>query len=272
MSIVKIIKHEREVSWGARNPSTKKLKAQYDNTATKWCPGLNKRTGQLRTGLKDGQVEARFEKALGLEKGSLRITGSFWDNYFVIIPEEGLELDTDNIMEELQYLTLKGDPSIATTQEEANMAGIEFVMVSSTDEAKAKNTERNIIAKAYAKFATVSQDEVVDALHMLGKHPNDTDPEVCRNTLGEIVESTPAKFLAVMGDPTFKDKVWIIKLVKKGILQKDGVGTGYNLPLRFNDIMLGDSIDSAVAYLKADENQNILIGLKQAEEAINKLR
>ena len=272
MAIVTIRKHDREVSWGARNKTTKKVKPQYDNTATKWAPGLNRRTGQLRTGMENGQEEAKFEKLLGLEKGSLRITGTFWESFYIIIPEEGLELDTSNPMEELQHTVLKADPTVATNQQQSNMAGTEFVMISTSDVAKSKNTERKTIANAYAKFATISQDEIIDALHMIGQHPNDTDPEICRNALGEIVENTPGKFLAVMGDPFFKDKVWIIKLIKKGIVQKDGIGTGYNLPLRFNDISLGESIDAAVAYLKSKENQNILIGLKQAEEAINKLR
>jgi len=267
--IVTVKKHFAEVSWGAKD-SKGNVKPQYDNTATKWVPGLNKKTGQLRTGLKNGQEEARFEKELGLEKGSLRASGSFWDTFFVIIPEDGLELDLSVPMNELQYMTLKADPTIATTEKESKMAGMEFIMTSASDDAKAKNNERDVIMKAFSKFATMSQDEVIDALYMLGEYPKSTDPEICRNALGDIVENNPAKFVSHVVDPFFSDKVWLIKLTRKGIVQKDGVGKGFNLPLRFNDVMLGESIDAAVAYLKAPENQNILIGLKKAEEAINK--
>jgi len=269
--LVTIKKHEREVSWGAKDPRTGKLKAQYDNTSTKWVPGLNRSTGMLRTGLSNSQEEAKFEKALGLEKGSLKISSEYWDNFMIIIPEDGLQLNTDVPMHELWYKVLQADPTIATNQVEANKPGIEFVMVTANEEAKSKNKERDIIAKSYAKFATMTQDEVIDALYMLGETPTSTDPEVCRNLLGDRLEAKPSDFLRVVGDPFFDDKVWLIKLVKKGIVKKDGVGQGYNLPLRFNDILLGESIDAAVAYLKSKDNQNILIGLKKAEEAVNKL-
>ena len=269
--LVTIKKYEREVSWGAKDPKTGKLKAQYDNTSTKWVPGLNRTTGQLRTGLPDIKTEAKFEKALGLEQGSLKVTSEFWDSFMVIIPEEGLQINTDVPMHDLWYHALKADPTIATSQVEANKPGIEFVMVTENEEAKSKNLERDIIAKSYAKFATMTQDEITDALYMLGEMPGSTDPEVCRNLLGDALESNPAKFLRVVGDPYFDDKVWIIKLIKKGVVKKDGVGKGYNLPLRFNDFLLGESIDAAVAYLKAKDNQNILIGLKKAEEAVDKL-
>jgi hypothetical protein len=269
--LVTIKKHEREVSWGAKDPKTGKLKAQYDNTSTKWVPGLNKSTGQLRTGLASTKDETKFEKALGLEQGSLKITSDYWSNFFIIIPENGLEIDTEVPMHDLWYHALKADPTVATSQTEANMPGIEFVMVTENEEAKSKNKERDIVAKAFARFATMTQDEVTDALYMLGEMPGSTDSEVCRNLLGDLLEGNPAKFLRVVGDPHFEDKVWIIKLIKKGVVKKDGVGKGYNLPLRFNDILLGESIDAAVAYLKSKDNQNILIGLKKAEEAIDKL-
>lgn len=269
--IVTIKKHDREVSWGAKDKRTGKFKSQYDNTSTKWVPGLNRSTGQLRTGLSSSALETKFEKELGLEQGSLKITSSYWDNFFVIIPEQGLPLNTDVPMHNLQYHALKADPTIATTQAESNMAGVEFVMITENDEAKTKNKERDIVAKAYAKFATITQDEVTNALYMLGESPGSTDSEVCRNLLGDKLEENPAKFLRVIGDPYFEDKVWIIKLIKKGIVSKDGVGKGYNLPLRFNDILLGESIDASVAYLKSKDNQNILIGLKKAEQAVDKL-
>ena len=62
-----------------------------------------------------------------------------------------------------------------------------------TDEAAAKNknNKRDIIANAYAKFATLTQAEVVDALYMFGKDADYTDMEICKNTLGELLEKDP---------------------------------------------------------------------------------
>ena len=86
----------------------------------------------------------------------------------------------------------------------------------------------------------------------------------------EINEKDPEKFLDVLGDEKFKDKVWIIKTIRAGIIRKGVIGTGFNMPLYFGDIYLGKGLDEAINFLLDKENQNVFIGLKKAYEAYKK--
>jgi hypothetical protein len=99
---------------------------------------------------------------------------------------------------------------------------------------------------------------------MFGKDPDVTDPEVCRDILGDIVEETPERFLSVVGDPMFKDKIWIIKMVKLGLISKQGRGIGFDMPMYFGDVHLGSTLEEVITTIKLKENQNLYTGLKAA--------
>ena len=59
----------------------------------------------------------------------------------------------------------------------------------------------------------------------------------------------------------------MIKLIKAGLIRKQGVGAGFQMPLYFGDIVLGTGLEEAIAYIKDKENQNVYVGLKKAHEA-----
>ncbi len=202
-----------------------------------------------------------------MEKGSLAPTESFWDTYKVIIPEDGLTLNTENPRDKLAHKVMLADPTVAGSLTEARTSAIaEYVMTTESAEAKVQNNKRNEKALAYAKFASFSQAETLDALYMFGKDPSSIDFEVAQNRLGEILEENPGKFLGVVGDKQFKDKVFFMKLIRAGIVKKHGTGTGTNMPLYFEDIMLGTGLEEAIAYYKDKENQSIALGIQKAYE------
>lgn len=269
VTIKKII---RDSSWGIRDPRTNKIKGKYEQCFDKWVPGISKRTKGLLTGLTPKE-SAAYEKDLNLEPGDLSPNGKFWDDFVIIIPEEGLEIDTDaGTLEMIKYKALSVDPTVVESIEKSKtISNAEYLMINEKDIAKEKNNKRDVVVKAYARFATMTQTEIRDALYMLGKpgdrHNEDTDPEVCQDRLGEIIEENPKKFIDVVGDESFKDKVWIKKLIKAGVITKHGVGKGDNQPLYFQDIFLGNGLDEAVVFINAKDNQKIYIGLKKALEA-----
>lgn len=268
--IVNVRRLERNKTWGVRDPKSGKYRDKYENCNDKFVPALDHITGMLRTGLSK-ELEKKFEEDLALEEKTLAASNSYWDTFSIIIPEEGLVLNTQNPMDNLKYHVLKADPEVATSPEEASInPKAQYIMYTDEAAAKNKNNKRDIIANAYAKFATLTQAEVVDALYMFGKDADYTDMEICKNTLGELLEKDPEKFLDVMGDDKFKDKVWIIKTIRAGIIRKGVIGTGFNMPLYFGDIYLGKGLDEAINFLLDKENQNVFIGLKKAYEAYKK--
>tara|TARA_R110000751_G_scaffold157264_1_gene262723 strand:+ start:332 stop:1132 length:801 start_codon:yes stop_codon:yes gene_type:complete len=265
--IVRIAKIDKNVNWGARDPKTNKLKHMFDGCIDKLVPGLDAVTGTLRTGLVEKE-EKRFENAMGYDEGSMKKSGSFWSNFSIKIPEEGLTLNTENIAQELQYKVLLADPHVAKSLSELKThPTAEYVMTSEGAEAKVSNNKRNTIAQAYSTFAKLSKSETIDALYMFGQYADDVDFEVAQNRLGDIVDKDPKKFMLVVGDENFKDKVWFMKLIKEGIVAKHGTGSGPNQPLYFNDISLGNGLDEAIAFIKAKENNLVALGLKKALKA-----
>jgi len=268
--ITKVKKVERLINWGAKDPKTGKTLPMYENCNDSFVPGLDKVTGVLRTGL-TSKEEADFEDRLGMEKGTLAKSSSYWRTFKVKIPSGGLTLNTDNPKDALTHKVLQADPTVIQSVAELKKnAHAEYMMITESGEAKVKNVARNIIAQAYAKFVKLTQAETIDALYMFGKNPSDIDFEVAQNRLGEIVEADPANFLAVVGDKLFKDKVFFMKLIREGVVKKHGTGTGTNMPLYFEDIMLGSGLEEAIAFYKDKENQQIALGIKKAYEAIIK--
>lgn len=268
--LVKLKRVERKVTWGVVDNKTGEIVQKYDNCSDKWVPGLDRVTGVLRTGL-TSQEERDLEEELGLETGELAKSSPFWSNYSIIIPAEGIVLDTADPSGLLKYKILMADPTVASSLEEANRSAVaEYVITSEGQEAKSKNSKRDIIANAYAEFAKMTTVEIIDSLFMFGKDPDVTDVEVSKNILGELLEKDPAKFLSVVGDKMFKDKVWLIRMIKAGVVSKRGVGYGFDVPLYFGDIVLGKGLEESIAYIRDKENQNIYVGLKKAHEQVVK--
>lgn len=262
--IVKVTVLPRNLGWGAKDQATQKVKTKYDGCIDKWVPGLNKMNGLVRTGLTT-ESALEFEKKLQLPEGSLSPTGSYWDNFSIIIPEKGLIIDTLNPVHDLWRIVMSADPTVAkSTQEAATIASCEYLMTSETAVALEKNTARDIKTKAFVKFDGLTQIDVVDTLYLLGKYADDTDPEIARNMLGDIVELKPQAFMAVVNDPSFKEKVFVLKCIRKGIIKKQTGGKGSDQPLWYDDTLLGKGLDDVVMFLKTPENQNVYIALKKA--------
>ena len=262
--IVTIVKVDRLVNWGARDQKTGKLMPMYEHCTDKLVPGLHSETGALRTGLTP-EDERELEEELTHEEGTLKKSSKFWDNFSVIIPGKGLRLNTENPAHRLQYLVLNADPTIAKSLVALKThAGAEYVMTSEGDEAKSSNSKRDVITKAYVAFSKLSKTDIVDALYMFGKFGDDVSPDVAENRLGDIVDNDPHKFISIVGDKLFKDKVWMMKLIRENIVKKHGTGTGTNMPLYYEDIMLGNGLEEAIAFVKAKENNIIALGMKKA--------
>lgn len=239
------------------------IKPKFANCSDKWVVGMSRTTGSIMTGLTKEQ-ERSFEEKFSMNEGELSRNSDYWSNYFIIIPEDGLRLNTEVDEDLFKYILLKNDPRIVEGEEELlKSPRAEYYIVSEENTAKTHNLKRNVVAKAYAKFAKMSQAEIVDALFMYGKGAVNLDPEVAQNRLGELLDEDPSKFNDIVGDPLFKDKVFIHKLIRSGIVKKHGTGKGNNMPLYFQDIMLGSNVDEAVAFVKAKENSAILIGLNK---------
>lgn len=262
--IISVIKTNRDVAFGLKD-KTGKLKAKYKNCKDIWVVGVSGRTQGLYTGLTP-EEEKFHAKAMGLEEGSLGIQSDYWANYKIIIPEKGLILNTDNPEDALRYALLRNDPTFANNQKEFDItAKARYVMLAAGEEAKAKNAARDIRRKAMKIFDGLSQVEKVDVLAMMGMKATNMDPATIEDHVGEMAENNPERFIAIAGDKSFKEKVWLTGLISSGTVEQSNIGGG-KITLMYGSEFLGDSLDSAILFLQDPKNQKIKIALKKLGE------
>jgi len=261
------IKKLDKLTWGARHLVSGEILQKFDECKDVWTVGISSKTGSYITGL-DEKKRKHFESKLFLESGTLSPNNiEYWSAFSILIPRDGLRLFIDeDELSNLQYHVLKACPETALSKSEGMAIKKKVYYIHSDDnEAEISNKSREYKIKAYVALDKMSRDEVIDTLYMLGMDPGGVSDEVARDVLGTEVDADARSFCNLVADDFFKDKVWIIKLIRKGILSKSEMGTGYDLPIRFKDIMLGDNLMEVVAFLKKAENSNILTGIKTAE-------
>jgi hypothetical protein len=264
--IVSVKAVSKSMTFGAIDPKTNKFKAKYDGCFDKWIPGISKVTGVLNTGL-DKENEASLEKSCGLPAGTLARHSSYWDTFFIVIPSEGIVLNTEIPEHELHYMLLKADPTVVeTSKEELVPLSAEFVMFTQEQKASSANEKRDILAKAMKYYSELTQDQILGLLLMYGKNGANLSPDIAKNTIGDEMDKDPKRFIALMEDKGIQKKIWIKKLIKLGILTKVGVGKGDEVPIYFNDLCLGQGLEAAVTFLSDKENNNVLVALKKQQD------
>lgn len=234
----------------------------YDGAITRIGLPLDK-NGNLVTGL-NPEDEERLEKALFLAKGDLNRNSPFWTTKTVDIPaNQILILDTDTPEHELDYLILKAQRKVAKSVAELNTgsgASCEFVMFNDDEEAASENKRGKNKRMAYALFDTLSPNEMRDILLVYGKPADSSSNDVVESQLQKLLEEDPALFLVHANDPTKKTRVFVLNLVRAGILAKKGPAyTMYG-----TDEILAYSMEELIKYLDAKANNGKLLELKEA--------
>lgn len=196
----------------------------YDGSITRIGLPID-RNGNLVTGLTISDEE-RLEKALFLDKGTLNRNSPYWVTKTVDVPSnQVLLLDTDTPEHELDYLILKAQKKVAKSIAELNTgagAYCEFVMFNDDDEAAKENKRGKNKRLAYSVFDSLSPNEMRDILMVYGRPADSSSNDVVESTLQKMLEEDPSMFLAHANDPAKKTRVFVLSLVRAGILSKKG--------------------------------------------------
>lgn len=237
----------------------------YANSMTKIGAALDKQ-GNLVTGL-TREDEVRLEAALGLDSGTLRKgtpsnPGAYWISYTVDIHEDRvLELDTDLPEHELAYLLLKSQKKVANSIAELRTnATAQFVIFNDEDEAIKENKRGKSKRLAGALFEEMSDDDKKNMLMLYGRPANSTSSAMIENQLEKLLDEDAITFLSHAKDPHMKTKVFILQLVREGIVQKKGPAF---LEPGSEDLLAYD-MEGMVKYLDAKANNGKLLQLKEA--------
>ena len=211
-----------------------------------------------KTGLTE-EEERKYEKILGLPEGKLKRNSIFWAELTIRIGGKGLKLDLDNPLDFLKYKVCLESSKIANSVvEKSKWQDAMFVIFDEEEEAKKENVKISAKRKAYAKFGTMSAEDLRSFCKLIGKRkPENTSNEVIENIVATFVETEPGEFLKMVDDNRFETKVLIQDLISAGIIHKQG---HY---YKNGDDIMGTSLDEVSDYLTDDKNQIMLVALKK---------
>jgi len=261
MSIVKV-KRAKKNGWGSNV-----LKA-FTGARTRLGVQID-RYGNQVTGLTKDD-ESRLEEAMGFEKGHLKkgsVAGlvpqvNFWTTFTVdFIDTDTLILDTSIPEHELQYKVLMSRTDIAKDLNDLkNKPNALFVLFNDDEEAEKANVRGKSKRLAYTIFEGLSPEDMRNMLLLYGETSDSSSNAVVENKLEKYMEDDYAKFVQTANDSNLKDKVFITKLQKAGIIRKSGQqfieeGTGEHLAY---------SLDEFVTFLKDKKNQGKVVQYKEA--------
>ena len=103
-----------------------------------------------------------------------------------------------------------------------------------------------------------SEGDWVRAMIAYGKNPGtNVNLDFIKAQVGKIVDSEPSTFLQLIKSPDYKYKIFLRKLIDKGIVRENG--GKYTL---VGGEVLGFSFDQAIDFCLKPENQEVLVSLK----------
>jgi hypothetical protein len=245
----------------ARNDSWSKRKF-FTGTSAKLGPSIDQ-SGYPVTGLKDTAEEAKFEKAMGLPKGTLAKDGKYWNAFIIIIGEDGCSFDDTIVSDQLKLKFLRAQSLVASgTAELLKSSKAIYLLKSEEAEKEVRNKVRRVKTKALSRVASMTLSERKAVVFMYGHNPNEMTDDGIEDFVFEEVEQNPAKFNIIVDDPNLDDKVFVQALIKANIMEvKQGA-------YMYNGEAIAYGMDETAAHLAQSKNQDLRIALeKQLKES-----
>lgn len=205
-------------------------------------------------------TRVKLEEELGLDPGTLK-RGSlikpspFWIEFTVRIGEGDLKLREEDPMDRLKILFLKAQPQVADGSKNIK-AKSEYVIFTQEEEAVASNKAKKTKREAYTLFDKLSLEDMAEILEVTGNRPDSMSRDVIEDKLSDYMEEYPNQFVAIVKDPTRKNKSFVRKALDKGVLRFEGGA------IMYGETVLGYDVDSATAKLFSDELGKSLEAIK----------
>lgn len=198
----------------------------------------------------------------------------FWHNISIIVDngKEGTKLEVGmdesgeplEIMDYIKYRYLLKCPEVA--QDEATLKSdptMKYFLYDPSGEKKKEFEDMQVKKAAYKEFILVTSDDSkgdkVDHLFRMltGKNPDIHTLEDKHLALQKEAVERPKDFIQYAENKNLEFESMIAKAVSLEVIHKFGE------VYRYTDIMLGDSIQSTVAFLNDKKNSELLTTIKQ---------
>lgn len=212
---------------------------------------------------KDEEEQEFFEKKFNLPPGSMSIydrNNKFWNEYRVVIPDDGIVLNLNNISDLLKYKVLQAnDHIVARSWNERNDdARFKFALVEEGSENIELNKTQDIKKKAYVFIGKIedSVDKMIDVLNVFGKkidRRKGVSIDFLKAELYKIVEDNTQveRLISIAEDKDFEYRVIIDKALSVKALYRIGKN-GYKLPK--GEEAIAEDTKEMIDWLKDQKN------------------
>jgi len=204
-----------------------------------------------------------LEKVLGLPDNNLSVYNKV-DNYLdkvkITIKKEGIFLNLNDPEDYIKYkMILAYDDSIAPNISAINeKATYKFVVVRKNDEAKLSLKKLDATKEAYKLYGKIEDDreQMIDFLMINNiKVAEDTTAEWLSAEVGKLLVNSPAKFVEILKDPSYKTRVLLGKALQKGEVTKRSNGYYSKDGSALAEPNQTPSLQSAIDYIENNINQ-----------------
>lgn len=197
----------------------------------------------------------------------------YWAEMTIDIPQEGHRLQVPqypegeepepqdrHIEDWIKYQWAKDHPQVTDTKQKAQAnVNKRFFIYDPEKETERENKESKMRQKAYIDLAKASDDE--NKLDILVRVLTDQRPEKIskkekENILDTQVQNSPKKFIEAANDDNLEIRGYVMDAVEYEVIQK--IGNQF----MYQDEVIADSIDEAIAWWKNDRNSGIVQEIK----------
>lgn len=227
-------------------------------------------------------LEPRLDKItnwyIGVEKVSKEVregTSPFVDpdnkehplSSFMLEHGKTLDLAIEENRLVLKWL-LECDEDLALTYDEGKDApGIKFFIHDEILDVQNRTNKLQLKDDAIKQLALIPDNEIASIARIMGYRMDDKNPSEIRLSIRELFE-TPEwykeceKFIRVSNDNDKSAKMFLLKALDKGVIERKGEGTKEEY--YYKEIFLANKTAGVIAWFRDPENKEVVIEISQA--------
>jgi len=227
------------------------------------------KSGIVNTGLTKEEEKKIMPRLIGVEYNDLQFNQKlkdFFSSLTIKIPwgEEvklNVTVDDDGFPEDyydyIKYKFALVNPDVAVSKEKA-IGNKKFYIEDKGKEEKKKYEVLSVKKDAYKEFIKISADEdkINMLLNVIGVKHENLSKEQKEVELEKVVNDTPDKFLEHVKDKNLEIRSFINECISGEVLQKVGNS------ILDGDVVIGDTIEEAILFLKNKKNSDVFVRLK----------
>lgn len=183
----------------------------------------------------------------------------FWRDYMFVMRGSSVDIDTSKADNRLALKVLRADSRVICDEEDrVKKSKAEYILEDNEAITNKKISRRNTKVEAFTLFSKMSDDDLKEVILMYNKNPRDLSSARIKEIVGDELEANPQKFLDIVQDKHYQDKVFINDLIQNRLLKPTGTGFTYD------GEMIAHDKASMLFFVKDPKNANVIISLKKS--------